>query len=66
MPPNRPGPCPYKRPYGTRIEAENVLRSMRKQGYRGHIYVCPHCNLIHIGRKGRVQKQDQRKTKRGK
>lgn len=43
--------------------AQAALARMRLEfGYRGHVYVCPECRCLHIGRKRKVKRQEARRN----
>jgi hypothetical protein len=53
-----------KRAYVRPKDAEPTLKLMKKDGYRGRLYVCPDCGLMHIGRKRKTTHQDTKRRRR--
>lgn len=43
-------PC-TKRAFADPKLARQALARMRRRGYRGIVYACKHCGMIHLGRK---------------
>jgi len=52
-----------KRTYTNYRLAEAAQKRMRQRlGFRGKIYLCPHCGFLHLGRDRKTKRQERRRN----